>query len=403
MKKIVALMLVLVMALSVCACAGVETNGDNTGDNKQSEVIKDSNNDGQIEGGPVDNVEVNEADEHLDAAEASASGKWEALFVPLNIEGRAIDMANFDLTPTPEELEAMKNEPAYGRTIKYFMSDGCTSGPTMADHLGYYAEAGLTAEGVKGSSDVEALGTNQVDVATGMMAKMLVPITNGVDITFTGGAHIGCKSLYVLADSEYATTADLKGKKISVPNGIGKSDYNITALLLDADGINYSTDVELVQVSADACVTAMENGEIAAALLSDTFAYAMVKDGKLKCIRSQLDTDFADRVCCVMAMNGTFVKENPTIAKKVAQAVQKAHSYMRDNPEEATKVLMDMGWNGGNYEMNIMINNSLQFGLSDEFTGNTLKDFIERYIRLGLITSMDNADEVLDLAWTPVL
>ena len=129
----------------------------------------------------------------------------------------------------------------------------------------------------------------------------------------------------------------------------------------------------------------------------------MVKDGKLKCIRSQLDTDFADRVCCVMAMNGTFVKENPTIAKKVAQAVQKAHSYMRDNPEEATKVLMDMGWNGGNYEMNIMINNSLQFGLSDEFTGNTLKDFIERYIRLGLITSMDNADEILDLAWTPVL
>ena len=95
MKKIVALMLVLVMALSVCACAGVETNGDNTGDNKQSEVIKDSNNDGQIEVGTVDNVEVNEADEHLDAAEASASGKWEALFVPLNIEGRAIDMANF--------------------------------------------------------------------------------------------------------------------------------------------------------------------------------------------------------------------------------------------------------------------------------------------------------------------
>ena len=115
MKKIVALMLVLVMALSVCACAGVETNGDNTVANtddssKQSEVIKDSNNDGQIEVGTVDDVEVNEADEHLDAAEASASGKWEALFVPLNIEGRAIDMANFDLTPTPEELEAMKNK-----------------------------------------------------------------------------------------------------------------------------------------------------------------------------------------------------------------------------------------------------------------------------------------------------
>ena len=402
-KKLVAMGLALILALSLCACAANEPAGTTEGETTASTVIADSNNDGQIEVGTVEDVEVNEASEHLDAAEASASGNWEALFVPIEIEGRAIDMANFDLTPTAEELEAMKNEPAYGRTIHYFMSDGCTSGPTMADHLGYYKEAGLTAEGVKGSSDVEALGTDQVDVATGMMAKMLVPITNGVDITFVGGAHIGCKSLYVLADSDYNTTADLKGQKISAPNGIGKSDYNITALLLDADGIDYSKDVELVQVSADACVTAMENGEIAAALLSDTFAYSMVKDGKLKCIRSQLDSDFANRTCCVMAMNGTFVKENPTIAKKVAQAVQKAHSWMRDNSEEATKVLMDMGWNGGNYEMNIMINNSLQFGLSDQFTGDTLKDFIERYIRLGLITSMDNADEVLKLAWTPIL
>ncbi len=402
-KKLVAMGLALILALSLCACAANEPAGTTEGETTASTVIADSNNDGQIEVGTVEDVEVNEASEHLDAAEASASGNWEALFVPIEIEGRAIDMANVDLTPTAEELEAMKKEPAYGRPIHYFMSDGCTSGPTMADHLGYYKEAGLTAEGVKGSSDVEALGTDQVDVATGMMAKMLVPITNGVDITFVGGAHIGCKSLYVLADSDYNTTADLKGQKISAPNGIGKSDYNITALLLDADGIDYSKDVELVQVSADACVTAMENGEIASALLSDTFAYSMVKDGKLKCIRSQLDSDFANRTCCVMAMNGTFVKENPTIAKKVAQAVQKAHSWMRDNSDEATKVLMEMGWNGGNYEMNIMINNSLQFGLSDEFTGETLKDFIERYIRLGLITSMDNADEVLKLAWTPIL
>ena len=402
-KKLVAMGLALILALSLCACAANEPAGTTEGETTASTVIADSNNDGQIEVGTVEDVEVNEASEHLDAAEASTSGNWEALFVPIEIEGRAIDMANVDLTPTAEELEAMKKEPAYGRPIHYFMSDGCTSGPTMADHLGYYKEAGLTAEGVKGSSDVEALGTDQVDVATGMMAKMLVPITNGVDITFVGGAHIGCKSLYVLADSDYNTTADLKGQKISAPNGIGKSDYNITALLLDADGIDYSKDVELVQVSADACVTAMENGEIASALLSDTFAYSMVKDGKLKCIRSQLDSDFANRTCCVMAMNGTFVKENPTIAKKVAQAVHKAHSWMRDNPEEATKVLMEMGWNGGNYEMNIMINNSLQFGLSDEFTGETLKDFIGRYIRLGLITSMDNADEVLKLAWTPIL
>ena len=49
---------------------------------------------------------------------------------------------------------------------------------------------------------------------------------------------------------------------ISVPNGIGASDYNITSLLLDADGIDPLKDVTLTQVSSDACIAAMERGEI---------------------------------------------------------------------------------------------------------------------------------------------
>ena len=392
MKKILALLLALVMTMSLFACAPDE----------EGQLEGDLNNDGQIEMGQDDDVEVNVSDVHLDAAEASASGNWEALFTPIEMEGRAIDMADMDLTPTAEELEAMKNEPAYGQPVKYYMSDGCTAGPTVADHLGYYTEAGLTAEGFKGTSYTEALGTQQATVAVGHIATMLVPITNNVDLTFVGGAHIGCKSIYVLADSEYNTTADLKGTQISVPNGIGASDYNITCLLLDADGINPQTDVELVQVSSDACVAAMERGEISACLLSDTFAYAMVKEGKLKCIRSLQDSDFADENCCVVAMNRTFVQENPVHAKKIVQAVQKAHAWMRENTEDATQMLLDMGWNGGSYEMNVMINNALQFGLADDFTAVSLRDVVERYVRLGLITNMDDVDAIMELAWSPV-
>ena len=403
MKKIFALILTLAMVLSLCACAGVQDGGEDAGSSSETTVIGDSNNDGQIEVGTVDDVEVNTATEHMDSWEACTSGNWEAMFVPTEIADRAIDLAGADITPTAEEKAAMEKEPAYGQKIMYLMSDGCTSGPTIADDLGYFTEAGITAEGVKGTSDVEGLGTGQVTVAVGHLAKMLVPITNGVDLTFVGGGHIGCKSLYVLGDSEYKTTADLKGTKISVPNGIGKSDYNITALLLDADGIHYKNDVELVQVSSDACITAMENGEISAALLSDSFAYAMVKEGKLRCVRSLLDSDFQSEVCCVVAMNGTYVKENPVHAKKILQAVQKAHSWVRENTADATTILLEKGWNGGNYDMNVMLNNSMQFGLSQAFTERTIKAYIDDYIRMGLIESMDDPAEVLELAWTPVL
>ena len=400
-KKICALTMATAMALTACGGAASDASAVTEAD---GQLAGDLNNDGQIEMGQDGvEVDVNVSDVHMNAADASASGNWEALFTPIEVDGRATDMADIDLTPTAEEKAAMEAEPAYGQPVKYYMSDGCTAGPTVADDLGYYEEAGLTAEGFKGTSYTEALGTQQATVAVGHIATMLVPITNGVDLTFVGGAHIGCKSLYVLADSEYDTTEDLKGTKVSVPNGIGASDYNITCLLLDADGINPQTDLELTQVSSDACVAAMERGEISAALLSDTFAYAMMKDGKLKCIRSLLDEDFADENCCVIAMNRTFVQDNPVHAKKIVQAVQKAHSWMRENPEEATELLLERGWNGGDYEMNVMINNSLQFGVDQDFTGNSLRDVTERYVRLGLITNMDDVDEIMSLAWTPVL
>ena len=394
MKKLIALLLALAMVLSLAACAPKE----------EGQLAGDLNNDGQIEMGQDGvEVEVNVSDVHMDCVEAFDSGNWEALFTPVDIPERGIDMANMDLTPTAEEKAAMEKEPAYGKPVQYYMSDGCTSGPTVADDKGFYAEAGLTAEGFKGTSYTEALGTQQATVAVGHIATMLVPITNGVDLTFVGGAHIGCKTLYVLADSEYKTTADLKGTKVSVPNGIGASDYNITCLLLDADGINPQTDLELMQVSSDACVAAMERGEISAALLSDTFTYAMVKDGKLRAVRSLLDSDFQDENCCVIAMNRTFVQENPVHAKKIVQAVQKAHAWMRENNEECTQLLLDRGWNGGDFDMNVMINNSLQFGLADDFTAVSLEDVVGRYVRLGLITNMDNVDEIMELAWNPVL
>ena len=396
MKKIIALLLALAMVLSLAACSAKPE--------EEGQLQGDLNNDGQIEMGQDGvEVEVNVSDVHMDCVEAFDSGNWEALFTPVDIEGRAIDMANFDLTPTAEEKAAMEAEPFYGNPVQFYMSDGCTSGPTVADDKGFYTEAGLTAEGFKGTSYTEALGTNQATIAVGHIATMLVPITNGVDLTFVGGAHIGCKTLYVLADSEYKTTEDLKGTKISVPNGIGASDYNITCLLLDADGMDPQKDVELMQVSSDACVAAMERGEISAALLSDTFAYAMVKEGKLRAVRSLLDSDFQDENCCVIAMNRTFVQENPVHAKKIVQAVQKAHAWMRENNEECTQLLLDRGWNGGDFDMNVMINNSLQFGLAQDFTATTLEDVVGRYVRLGLITNMDNVDEIMELAWTPVL
>ena len=298
--------------------------------------------------------------------------------------------------------ERWKSEPFYDKTITYWIQDPCQSGPRVADLMGYFQEEGLKVEGLKGKSYTEPLGTNKCQVAVGHIATLMVPSTNGVDLSFVGGAHYGCKSIYALADGEFTSTKALIGQKVAVPNGIGASDYNITACLIDADGIDPINEVELVQVDNGACVQAMENGEIAAALLGDGFAYNMVKEGKLVRVRSLLDDDFKNKTCCVIAMNTTFVKENPITARKVLDAINKAHDYMREYPTESVNMLIDDGIMTGGFEKNYAVHTSLNFGITENDNEKSLRDYAADYIRIGLLTKYNNVDDVMKKVWTPI-
>ena len=134
-KRTLAAMLALSVGMSMTACGGKQAEATKATEKEQ--LAGDLNNDGQIEMGQDGvEVEVNVSDVHMNASEAFAAGKWEALFTPVDIPGRFVDMEDFDLTPTEEEKAAMEKEPAYGKPVLYYMSDGCTSGPTVADDKG---------------------------------------------------------------------------------------------------------------------------------------------------------------------------------------------------------------------------------------------------------------------------
>ena len=57
----------------------------------------------------------------------------------------------------------------------------------------------------------------------------------------------------------------------------------------------------------------------------------------------------------------------------------------------------------GDREMNIMINESQIFGLSNAYTEANLREIIDRYLRLGLIDSMDDPEAIMELCWHPAL
>jgi len=227
------------------------------------------------------------------------------------------------------EEELWKLEPMYGKTIKIGYNGGfCTSAPGIAYVLGYFEDEGVDVEITSVNQAIDAIGTNQVQVTTGHIAAMLVPTINGVNMIFTSGAHTGCKSLYVLADGDINSTHDLIGKTIGVPDGIGSSDHNIGLRFLNHDDIDIDK-VNFKPVESSAVILAMESGEIQGAVLSDQFAEKFVEEGKIKYIRSlTYDEDFQTEACCVHALNGDFVRENPITAKKVTRAIKRAARWM---------------------------------------------------------------------------
>lgn len=301
-----------------------------------------------------------------------------------------------------EDWEAMQKEPVFGTEINYLFNGGqCVSAKYLAEQLGYYKEYGINATYLEGGSVVEAVGTGQCMWGTDHIATMLVPVTNGVNMTFVCGAHMGCKSVYVMNDSDIQTAEDLKGKTIAIHDGMGNSDQNIVYRLLDAEGVNPVTEVEYSNIEDSAAtVAAMENGEVQASIFSDYFVIANYKD-KMRKVCSITPVDgFTGEVCCVTAMNNDFIKNNPVHAKYVTMAIKRAGQYARLHPEDAVQIMYDTDKMTGEKEDQLEFWNSLYFGLSDAITEQALKNIAADYIRLGVITAEGmTADDVMDLAW----
>lgn len=304
-----------------------------------------------------------------------------------------------------KDWEAMQKEPVFGTELNYLFNGGaCVSAKYLAEQLGYYKEYGINATYVEGESVVNTVGTGKCLWGTDHIATMLVPVTNGVDMTFVCGAHMGCKSIYVFNDSEIKTAQDLKGKTIAIHDGIGNSDQNIIYRMLDSEGVDPTTEVEYLDIADSAAtVAAMENGEIDAAIFSDYFVIANYSD-KMRQVCSITPSDrFEGEVCCVTAMNNKFIKENPVHAKYVVMAIKRAGQYARLHSEDAVQMMFDTDKMTGEFEDQLQFWDSLDFGLSDAITEEALQNIVEDYIRLGVIQKEGaKAEEIMEQAWTNV-
>lgn len=347
---------------------------------------------------PAESEAASEAASEAESGEAADAQKTvEKKFA------QAPDVEPWNLTE--EEQAAWEKEPAYGKTIKVGYNGGlCLGGFGIAQANGFYEAEGLKTEIFSMTSTTDAVGTGKVDVAADHIATLLVPAVNGVKMTFTTASATGCKSLYVLTDSDIKKTSDLIGKTVAVADGIGSSDMNITMRFFNHDNID-PNQVNFKAVTNDAVILAMQKGEVQAATLSDQFAKKFVDDGTLRYIRSiTWDPDFAEEPCCVMAINSDFMKANPITSKKLTRAFRAASNWIEDNKEEAVDIMMENSWASGDKSVLLDMANSFNFRISDEATGAALKDVIDDYKHFGLFDdNTADTNVLLEKLWKPLI
>lgn len=314
-----------------------------------------------------------------------------------------VDVSDCPAGVIEADWAAMKAEPVFGTEINYMFNGGsCVSAKYLAEQLGYYKEYGINATYVQGASVVEAVGTGQCLWGTDHIATMLVPVTNGVNMTFVVGAHIGCKSIYVPADSDIQTVQDLVGKKVAIHDGFGNSDQNICYRLLDEYGVDPTKDVEFLDIAdSSATVAAMQNGEVDASIFSDYFVLANYPEDMRMICSLTFSPEFQDEPCCVTAMNNDFIKNNPVHAKYVVKAIKRAGEFARLNSEDAVQLMYDTDKMTGEPANQQKFWDSLYFGLSDAFTKRALEEIAADYIRLGIISKPGmTVEDVMAMAWT---
>lgn len=367
--------LILAMALSFTAC--VNNNQDAKKEETQAEMpAGDTNTDTSAEN-------VNEKDPET---------------VEENTGKEAKENKNED--NNVETTGKMEDEPHYGQPIKVGYNGGiCTGAPGIASVRGEFEKRGIEVEFINVESDIDAIGTHTADATIGHIAKFVPPTVNGVDAVFASGAHTGCKSLYVLNNDEINDTEGLKDKTVAFPGAIGTADHNIAIRFFNNDGIT-PEEVKYKQVELSAIVQSMENGEVQGAILSDEYANKFVEDGTLKRIRSlSFDDDFKNEACCVNALNGDFVRENPLMAKAYNEAVLSTQKWIEDNVEEAAQILFDNNWASGDFDAAVEMMESYNWAVTLDDTEKTLETVIEDYKNLGIIDSEITKEEFISNYW----
>jgi NitT/TauT family transport system substrate-binding protein len=209
---------------------------------------------------------------------------------------------------------------------------------------GFYTRQNVDVElffqGASGQTLIQALATNKADIGAGLILDWLKPLEQGFDVKLVVGSHGGCQRLLASPASGIKTLADIKGKKIAVADLAGPAKIAFAVTLAKA-GLDPDADVDWQVFPWDLVGQAVHRGDADALAHLDPWAYGFKKQFDLVQIADTQSGVYEGRVCCVLGVNGPFLKNNLDAVRRVAAANLEIHEYAANHPDEVARWYAD--------------------------------------------------------------
>jgi NitT/TauT family transport system substrate-binding protein len=284
--------------------------------------------------------------------------------IPIVSVARALTAAKS--APLPDELPlcraAMPGEGLSGSpralTLAWNATSVCTVAAPVAKERGVFAKHNLDVDFINfgGSTEqlLEAIATGKADAGIGMALRWLKPLEQGFDVRITAGVHGGCIRLLGSKAANIANLESLRGKTIAISDQASPAK-NFCSIAFAKKGIDPVRDIDWRQYPADLLALAVEKGEAQALTDNDPRTYLWLKGGKLNEVVTNLSGEFADRVCCVLAIRGSLIRGEPATAGALTRSVLEAGDMVARHPADAATVYSAYGGKGSLDDLGAML------------------------------------------------
>ena len=202
------------------------------------------------------------------------------------------------------------------------------------------------------------LTTGNIDVTNNLLATLIQPIANGLDVKIPLAIHTGCVKVLVKADSGIRTPRDLKGKKIGVASLNASTKVIpsrvLASLGLKPDGPN--ADVEWLIFPSAELPLALQRGFVDAIGTGDPTASILEAEGNIRVIiNNATDDNLKDEFCCVAPVRSRTVADHPEAVAKFLRALQKASKWVQENPDETARIITEKKYIAGEVAVNAKV------------------------------------------------